>query len=264
MRLEGRTAIVTGAAQGIGLAIAARFSAEGAKLVMADRNAEKLRASAARLRAGASVVESAVVEIAVDVTDSAQVEAMVKTALDAFGRVDILVNNAGGSGAVNANVIESVTDEVWDQVLALNLKSAFLCCRAVMPHMQARAYGRIVNISSGIARGTGRPTGTAGAVLPYASAKAGVLGLTYTLAKMVASSNVTVNAIVPGFVLTEAGAKVRQWFDGLGPEAQSALLGRTSMGRAGEGGEIAAAALFLASEEASFVSGAALDVAGAA
>jgi NAD(P)-dependent dehydrogenase (short-subunit alcohol dehydrogenase family) len=259
VRLAGRAAIVTGAAQGIGFAIAERFAAEGAELVMADRNGPKLRAAAARIGAGGRVVEAAV-----DVTDSAQVEAMVQAALGAFGRVDILVNNAGGSGTVNANAIESVTDEVWDQVIALNLKSAFLCCRAVMPHMQARSYGRIVNVSSGIARGTGRPTGTAGAVLPYAAAKAGVLGLTYTLAKMVAASNVTVNAIVPGFVLTEPGAKVRQWFDGLAPEAQSALLGRTVMGRAGEGGEIAAAALFLASEEASFVSGAALDVAGAA
>jgi 3-oxoacyl-[acyl-carrier protein] reductase len=255
MRLEGRVAIVTGAAQGIGLAIAQRFAAEGAKLIMVDRNGDKVRAAALPL--GAAVA-------AADVTDSRQVDALVKAAIDAHGRVDILVNNAGGSGTVNANPIESISDEVWDQVVALNLKSAFLCCRAVIPHMTERGYGRIVNISSGIARGNGRPTGTAGAVLPYASAKAGVLGLTYTLAKMVATSNITVNAIVPGFVLTEPGAKVREWFEGLAPEAKSALLSRTSMGRAGEGGEIAAAVLFLASEEASFVSGAALDVAGAA
>ncbi len=255
MRLEGRVAIVTGAAQGIGLAIAQRFAAEGAKLIMVDRNGDKVRAAALPL--GAAVA-------AADVTDSRQVDALVKAAIDAHGRVDILVNNAGGSGTVNANPIESISDEVWDQVVALNLKSAFLCCRAVIPHMTERGYGRIVNISSGIARGNGRPTGTAGAVLPYASAKAGVLGLTYTLAKMVATSNITVNAIVPGFVLTEPGAKVREWFEGLAPEAKSALLSRTSMGRAGEGGEIAAAVLFLASEEARFVSGAALDVAGAA
>jgi 3-oxoacyl-[acyl-carrier protein] reductase len=260
MRLAGRVAIVTGAAQGIGLAIAERFAGEGAKVVMADRNAEKVGASAARLRETGAGVTAA----AVDVTDSRQVDGLVREAIAAHGRVDILVNNAGGSGSVNANPIESITDEVWDAVVALNLKSAFLCCRAVVPHMKERGYGRIVNISSGIARGTGRPTGTAGAVLPYASAKAGVLGLTYTLAKMVAASNITVNAIVPGFVLTEPGAKVREWFEGLGPEAKTALISRTSMGRAGEGGEIAAAVLFLASEEASFVSGTALDVNGAA
>jgi 3-oxoacyl-[acyl-carrier protein] reductase len=260
MRLAGRVAIVTGAAQGIGLAIASRFAEEGAKVVMADRNADKVGASAARLREKGAGVTAA----GVDVTDSRQVDAMVRDALAVHGHIDVLVNNAGGSGAVNANPIESITDEVWDAVVALNLKSAFLCCRAVMPHMKDRGYGRIVNISSGIARGTGRPTGTAGAVLPYASAKAGVLGLTYTLAKMVAASNITVNAIVPGFVLTEPGAKVREWFEGLAPEAKAALVSRTSMGRAGEGSEIAAAVLFLASEEASFVSGTALDVNGAA
>jgi 3-oxoacyl-[acyl-carrier protein] reductase len=254
MRLHGRTAIVTGAAQGIGLAIAERFAAEGAKLVMADRNGAKVRAAADRL--GALPFE-------VDVTSAAQVNEMVKSALDAHGAVDILVNNAGGSGAVNANDIEAVTEEVWDTVVSVNLKSAFLCCKAVIPSMRLRNYGRIVNVSSGIARGTGRPTGTAGAVLPYASAKAGVLGLTYTLAKMVAASGITVNAVVPGFILTEPGAKVRGWFDGLPVEAQAALVSRTSMGRVGEAGEIASAVLFLASEEASFVSGAALDVAGA-
>jgi 3-oxoacyl-[acyl-carrier protein] reductase len=260
MRLAGRAAIVTGAAQGIGLAIAMRFAEEGAKVLLVDRNAEKVEAAASRLREGGGAASHA----AADVTDSRQVDAFVREAVATHGRVDILVNNAGGSGTVNANPIESITDEVWDTVVALNLKSAFLCCRAVMPHMKERGYGRIVNVSSGIARGTGRPTGTAGAVLPYASAKAGVLGLTYTLAKMVASSNVTVNAIVPGFVLTEPGAKVREWFEGLAPDAKTALISRTSMGRAGEGAEIAAAALFLASEEASFVSGTALDVNGAA
>jgi NAD(P)-dependent dehydrogenase (short-subunit alcohol dehydrogenase family) len=259
VRLAGRAAIVTGAAQGIGLAIAARFAAEGAKVVLADRNAAKVSAAAAKLRQDGGAVTSQ----AVDVTDSAQVDALVKAALEAHGRVEILVNNAGGSGSVNANAIETVTDEVWDAVVALNLRSAFLACRAVIPHMKERNYGRIVNVSSGIARGTGRPTGTAGAVLPYASAKAGVLGLTYTLAKMVAASSITVNAIVPGFVLTEPGAKVRQWFDGLAPEAQAALVSRTSMGRPGEAGEIASAALFLASEEASFVNGTAVDVNGA-
>jgi NAD(P)-dependent dehydrogenase (short-subunit alcohol dehydrogenase family) len=149
-------------------------------------------------------------------------------------------------------------------VIALNLKSTFLCCRAVIPHMKARRYGRIVNLSSGIARGTGRVTGTAGAILPYASAKAGVLGLTFTLAKMVAQSGITVNAVVPGFVLTEPGARVRDWFDGLPAEAKSALLARTSMGRAGEPAEIANAIVFLASAEASFVSGTAIEVSGAA
>lgn len=259
MRLKDRVALVTGAAQGIGLATAERFAAEGAKLVMADLNAAKLRAAAGRLRAAGS----AVADIEADVSAAAGVEAAVGKALESYGALDILVNNAGGSGRARATEIEAVTEEIWDQVLALNLKSAFLCCRAAIPHMKARGYGRIVNVSSGIARGTGRPAGTAGAVLPYAAAKAGVLGLTFTLAKMVAASNITVNAVVPGFVLTEPGARVRDWFDGLAPEARAALVSRTSMGRAGQAGEIASAILFLASEEASFVSGTAIDVTGA-
>ena len=259
MRLKDRVALVTGAAQGIGLATAQRFAAEGAKLVMVDLNGAKLRAAAARLRAAGS----AVADLETDVTSGIAADAMVGKALESYGALDILVNNAGGSGRANATDIEAVSEEIWDQVLALNLKSAFLCCRAAIPHMKARAYGRIVNVSSGIARGAGRPTGTAGAVLPYAAAKAGVLGLTFTLAKMVAVSNITVNAVVPGFVLTEPGARVRDWYEGLGAEARAALVSRTSMGRAGQAGEIAAAILFLASEESSFVSGAAIDVTGA-
>jgi 3-oxoacyl-[acyl-carrier protein] reductase len=252
-------AIVTGAAQGIGLAIATRFSAEGARVVMVDRNADKVRAAADKLKASGATLIAA----PADLTSTAEVKAMVKNTLDTYGTVDILVNNAGGSGAVNANEIEAVTDDIWMDVVNANLNSVFRCCREVIPHMRARNYGRIVNVSSGIAKGVGKPTGTAGAVLPYASAKAGVLGLTYTLAKMVAASNITVNAVVPGFVLTEPGAKVREWFDTLPPKAQEALVSRTSRGRVGEAGEIASAILFLASEEASYVSGAALDVSGA-
>ena len=260
MRLQGRSTIITGAAQGIGLATAECCAAEGAKLVLADANGARLRDVAKRLREGGAKV----IEAEADVTSASDIALMVESALAAYGAIDILVNNAGGSGSANANDIDAVTEKIWDDVLALNLKSTFLCCRAVIPHMKARGYGRIVNLSSGIARGTGRVTGTAGAVLPYAAAKAGILGLTFTLAKMVAQAGITVNAVIPGFVLTEPGARVRNWFDALPPEAQKALVGRTSMGRAGEPGEVASAIVFLASAEASFVSGTALEVSGAA
>jgi NAD(P)-dependent dehydrogenase (short-subunit alcohol dehydrogenase family) len=234
--------------------------AGGAKVVMTDVNAGKLRESAARLAAsGATVVDTAA-----DVTSSAQVADLVATAQRAFGRIDILVNNAGGSGSVTAQNIEDVTEEIWDAVIDRNLKSTYLVSRAVVPQMKAQRYGRIVNVSSGIAKGSGRVTGTAGAVLPYASSKAGVLGFTFILAKLVAADGITVNAVVPGFILTEPGARVRAWFDALPDEARTQLASRTPMGRTGLASEVANAIAFLASREASFVSGAALDVAGAA
>jgi NAD(P)-dependent dehydrogenase (short-subunit alcohol dehydrogenase family) len=259
MRLKDRVANITGAAQGIGWASAQRFAAEGARLVLVDNNADKLRTGAQKLSDQGAVVTSAVA----DVRSSAEVSALVADAVATHGAIDIVVNNAGGSGSINAFEIETITDEAWALSLALNLTSTFLFCRAVIPHMRERRYGRIVNVSSGLARGHGRPMPTAGAVLPYATAKAGVLGLTTNLAKMVAASGITVNAVVPGFVLTEPGARVRDWFDQLPKEGQAAMLARTSMGRAGEAGEIASAILFLASEEAGFVSGTTVDVNGA-
>jgi NAD(P)-dependent dehydrogenase (short-subunit alcohol dehydrogenase family) len=250
-----RAAIVTGAAQGLGLACAEALAKTGANVLMADYDGDKVKVAAAALGTVAKRT---------DVTSEKDVQAMVATALDRFGRIDILVNNAGGSGSVTATDIEEVTEAIWDDVIDRNLKGPYLCCRAVAPHMKSRKYGRIVNFSSGLAKGVGRPTGTAGAVLPYAASKAGVLGLTYMLAKSLAPWNITVNAVLPGFVLTEKGARVRDWYETLPPEAQKALVSRNPSGRAGTPEEVASAVVFLASEEASFVNGVALDVSGAA
>jgi NAD(P)-dependent dehydrogenase (short-subunit alcohol dehydrogenase family) len=255
MRLEGRAAIVTGAAQGLGLAIAERFVAEGARVVLADVNAAKVRDSAARL-AGAGRAVACVA----DVKSRAAVDDMVRLALAEFGQIDILVNNAGGAGDTPAIEIEDVGEEAWDDVIDQNLKGTYLCCRAVVPHMKGRRFGRIVNMSSGLAKGVGRVQGTGGALLAYASAKAGILGFTYTLAKVVAKWNIMVNAVVPGFMLTEPGARVRGWFDTLPDAQKEALLSRSSIGRAGRPDELASAVLYLSSEECSYVSGVALDV----
>lgn len=257
---QGHAAIVTGAAQGLGLACAQALGDEGAALLLVDKNGLKAAKAASLLAARGHKTLS----VQADLSVAADVEAVVSAAQQAYGRIDVLVNNAGGSGAVTATDIEDVTETIWDDVIAANLKSTFLCCRAVVPHMKERHYGRIVNFSSGLARGAGRPTGTAGAVLPYAAAKAGILGLTSMLAKSLAPWNITVNAVVPGFVLTEPGARVRDWFDELPEEAQRALLSRNPTGRAGRAEEVAAVVRFLASCEASFVSGTALDVGGAA
>jgi NAD(P)-dependent dehydrogenase (short-subunit alcohol dehydrogenase family) len=255
---EGRAAIVTGAAQGLGLACAEMLAREGAAILMCDYNGAKVEEAARRLAAEGLRVAAR----RVDVTVESDARAMAQAALAAFGRIDILVNNAGGSGSVTANDIEDVTEAVWDDVVDRNLKGPYLCCRAVVPHMKAARYGRIVNFSSGLAKGVGRPTGTAGAVLPYASAKAGVLGLTAMLAKALAPWNITVNAVLPGFVLTEPGARVRDWFDALPEAARAALVSRNPTGRAGRAEEVASAVRYLASEDASFVNGVALDVSG--
>jgi len=258
--VQGRAAIVTGAAQGLGLACAEALARGGAQVLVADYNGDKAKQAASRLAKEGLKVQAA----HADVTSAKDVSAMVGAALGAFGQIDILVNNAGGSGSVTANDIEDVTEAVWDDVVDRNLKGPYLCCRAVVPHMKARKYGRIVNFSSGLAKGVGRPTGTAGAVLPYAASKAGVLGLTYMLAKALAPWNITVNAVLPGFVLTEPGARVRDWYDSLPETARTALVARNPTGRAGRAEEVASAVVYLASEQASFVSGVALDVAGAA
>ncbi len=260
MSFAGRAAIVTGAAQGLGLAAAEALARDGAAVLLSDYNADKVADAAQRLAADG-------LRVAVcraDVTIEGEARAMVEAAHAAFGRIDILVNNAGGSGSTAANDIEDVTEAIWDEVIERNLKGPYLCCRAVVPNMKAAKYGRIVNFSSGLAKGVGRPTGTAGAVLPYASAKAGVLGLTYMLAKQLAPWNITVNAVLPGFVLTEQGARVRDWYDALPEAARTALSSRNPSGRAGRADEVAAAVRFLASEGASFVNGVALDVSGAA
>ena len=260
MGFSGRAAIVTGAAQGLGLACAEALARAGAAVLLADFNGDKAKAAADRLADEGLKVAG----IRADVTAAGEVAAMVSAALDSFGRLDILVNNAGGSGSVTANDIEDVTETIWDDVVDRNLKGPYLCCRAAVPHMKAARYGRIVNFSSGLAKGVGRPTGTAGAVLPYAASKAGVLGLTTMLGKALAPWNITVNAVLPGFVLTEPGARVRDWFDSLPEEGRKALVSRNPTGRAGRAEEVASAVLYLASEEASFVNGVALDVSGAA
>lgn len=218
--LLGRTAIVTGAAQGLGLAIASRFLAEGAQVVMADIQSAKVAAAAQRLdTSGESTLT-----LCVDVSAAASVNAMVSAAVARFGRLDTLINVAGGSGRQFVGRIEDMSDDTWDSVIAANLRGSFLCSRAAIPHLRKSGDGRILNFSTGSVKGI-RGKSTIAAPLAYAAAKAGIHGLTNQLAADLIDANVTVNVLQPGFVLTEEGARVREFFDALTDTERAEMLG---------------------------------------
>jgi NAD(P)-dependent dehydrogenase (short-subunit alcohol dehydrogenase family) len=253
-----RVAIVTAAAQGIGLA-SARQIAPRADLVLADVQGAMLEARAEELRAAGAKVLTFVG----DVQDPRAVAEITSLAKDKLGRLDILVNVVGGSGASNVQQIDEISPELWDEIIALNLRTVFLTCRAAVPIMRAQSYGRIVNTSSTLARGRSGPVGTAGARLAYAAAKSGILGFTAQLAKDVAQFGITANAVMPWLTLSDAGSKVRERYEVMPAEEKARLLARAPMNRPAEADEIGAAVAFLASEEASYVSGVGLPVDGA-
>jgi NAD(P)-dependent dehydrogenase (short-subunit alcohol dehydrogenase family) len=199
---------------------------------------------------------------AADVTQAAQVEHLVQQGLTAFGQCDILVNNAGGSGNIGIDQIEDVTEELWDAIVDANLKSAYLCCRAVVPFMKRRQQGSIINFSSMSAHGAFGPRGTSAVRLPYAGAKAGIVGFTSQLAKDLGPCGIRVNAVMPGFILTQPDARVAQRYEVLSVEEQAAMLQPIPLGRPGRPEEVAAVVLFLASDAASYVSGATIEVTG--
>lgn len=258
MRFENKVVIITGAAQGLGAATAKELAASGAKLMITDIQGEKVDVVAREIREGDGIVDS----MATDVTRTDDVERLVKQTLDAYGQIDVLINNAGGSGNVSLDHIENITDDTWDQMVDLNLKSAFLCCRAVVPHMKARGVGRIVNFSSLTAKGAFGPRGTSAARLPYAGAKSGIIGFTSQLAKDLGPFGICVNAVMPGFILTEPDARVAQRFSELTEEEKTLQVSPIPLGRPGRPEEVAKVVAFLASDDASYVSGATVEVTG--
>ena len=235
---------MTGAAHGIGAAIAERFLKAGARVVFADIDADGARERAGQL--DGSGKRSLVAPV--DLTRTHEVAGLAERVLDRFGTVDILVNNAGIAGSTKPLV--EVTDAEWDQVMALNLKGVFLCCRAVLPTMLKNQSGRIVNVAS-IAGKEGNPT-----LAPYSTSKAGVIGLTKALAKEVCQQGVYVNCVTPAVIDTPI---LRQ----VGQETIDYMISKIPMGRVGRPEEVAALIHFLASDDCSFTNGACVDISGA-
>jgi NAD(P)-dependent dehydrogenase (short-subunit alcohol dehydrogenase family) len=231
-RLDGKSAIITGAAQGLGRAIAERFVAEGARVLLADRNAEKAQQAADALGQRA---------LAVDVSVKADVDAMVAHAIAAFGGLDILVNNAGvfhGAGLLD------LSEEEFDRVTAINVKSVLFATQAAARHMIARGGGVIINLAS-LAAALAAPTAIA-----YCTTKAAVMQLTNAAAIALAPHGVRVNAIGPGTIDSEMAQSAY-----LNEEVRRAIQARTPMGRMGRAEEVAGVALFLASDDSAYVTG---------
>ena len=247
MKLSGKVAIVTGASDGIGLAIALAYVREGARVVLVGRSETKGKAALAKVKEKGEAVY-----FKADVSNSSQVKSVVDETIRRFGRIDILVNNAG---VVHAGTILTTSEETWDYLIDVNLKGVFLCCKLVIPHMQKQGGGVIVNIGS-INSLMAMENEAA-----YDASKGGVLMLTKAIALDFAKSNIRVNCICPGAIETAMlnvslnaatdPKKAREW-----------TVQRHPVGRIGRPEEVAEAAVFLASDSSSFVSGAAIPVDG--
>lgn len=239
-----RVAVITGAARGIGRAIAERLHRDGFTVAIADVNEAEAQQTCRQI---APHGDGSAFAVHVDVTNSATVRQMVETVLHREGQIDVLVNNAGIGGPVGP--IATCSEEVWQQVIAVNLTGVFLCSKAVLPHMLERGSGRIVNMAS-IAGKEGNP-----ALAAYSTSKAGVIGFTKSLAKEVATQGIYVNCVTPALIETE----LLHQFTG---EAINYMVSKIPMGRMGQAQEVAALVAWLASEECTFSTGAVFDISG--
>jgi 3-oxoacyl-[acyl-carrier protein] reductase len=242
-RLEGKTAIVTGAARGIGLEIALAFAAEGAAVAVADLSAQDCAAAAEQI---AATTGAKAIGLSLDVTSEADCVKAVEETEKAFGKVDILVNNAG---ITKDNLVLRMKEADFDSVISVNLKGSFLMAKAAAKLMLKARSGRIINISSVVGQ-----SGQAGQA-NYSASKAGLIGLTKSLAREFAPRQVLVNAVAPGFIRT-------RMTEGLKDEARAKISEMIPLGRMGEPGEVAKAALFLAGDDSAYITGQVLAVNG--
>lgn len=241
-RFQDKVAIITGGARGIGFATAKKMAADGAKVVLVDINEAQLKEAAGKIEA-----PSGVMTFVCDITDPQQVEKLAELVIKEFGQIDILVNNAG---ITRDAMIDKITDQQWNQVITTNLTGAFNMCRAVVPYMKQRKYGRIISLASVSA------FGNVGQV-NYAASKAGIIGLTRTLALELGRFNITVNAVLPGLTATEMMKTIPE-------HVLDAWEKKIPMRRLGQPDDQAEAISFLASDAAGYISGVELPVAGAA
>ena len=242
MSHSGRVALITGASQGIGRACALKLAATGATLALAARNQEKLAELMTEITAAGGKADV----FPLDVADEEQVKSAVKTIIAEFGKIDILVNNAG---ITRDQLVMRMKRADWDAVLQTNLTSAYLCIQQVIGSMLKQRWGRIINITSVFGQ-----MGQAGQA-NYAASKAGLIGLTMAIAREVGSRNITCNAVAPGFIETAMTA-------GLGDEFKQNAVKQIPLGRVGSPEDVASAVAFLASDEASYITGHVLNVNG--
>jgi 3-oxoacyl-[acyl-carrier protein] reductase len=242
MSLSGRVALVTGASQGIGRTCALRLAQEGATVAAAARNQEKLNQLVGEIVSAGGQAAS----FAVDVADEEQIRSALKTAVAQFGKIDILVNNAG---ITRDQLVLRMKRSDWDAVVQTNLTSAYLCIQQVIPAMLKQRWGRIINVTSVFGQ-----MGQAGQA-NYAASKAGLIGLTMAIAREVGSRNITCNAVAPGFIETAMTA-------GLSEEFKQNAVKQIPLGRVGTPEDVASAVAFLASDQASYITGHVLSVNG--